>query len=442
MQVTLDNPMFEGSAYILNIFGNFLPGEYTGPRDEYLPCRESAWLGVCLNTTPVLRVSGPDAAKFFEQTCVNHGFATMKVGSSKHALVCNTKGHMIADGVVMRLDEESYTTYWLAPVLQYFAQASGLDLNCEYITDEYFFQIDGPKSLQIMEEACECDLHDIKFAHNKKVKCCGTDMTIHRLGMSGALAYEVHGKAEDAPVVYKHIREIVEKYGGKPQGASNYGIINHTPAGYPNQLQHFNYPLLEDDPGLAEFAKQYCAVPPLVGSASDDPDMFSVTPYEIGWGYLINFDHEFMGKDALLKAKDEPHRQVVTLEWNAEDVGDVFMSMLRGRGEEPYDQIEYADALLDNRFGPMVIRGDKVLAGDETIGIATGRTIAYYEQRMISLAFIDPKYAEEGTELEVLWGAEGYRKKRIRATVAQFPYYQGEYRNETFDTSKIPPYKG
>lgn len=55
----------------------------------------------CLNTTPVYDVYGPDAAKLFNKICVNRDFSAMKVGSSKHALICNEKGMMLADGVVI-----------------------------------------------------------------------------------------------------------------------------------------------------------------------------------------------------------------------------------------------------------------------------------------------------------------------------------------------------
>ena len=70
--------------------------------------------------------------------------------------------------------------------------------------------------------------------------------------------------------------------------------------------------------------------------------------------------------------------------------------------------------------------------------IATGKTYGYYEQRMISLGFIDTEYAKEGDELTVLWGPSGQLQKEIRATVASFPYYNGEFRNETFDIETIP----
>ena len=435
MNFPLDSAIFKGAMTIINLNGMYLPYEYSSSKSEYLACRETAWLGINLNNTPVYDVSGPDAAKLFNQICVNRDFSVMKVGQSKHALICNQKGQLLADGVVMRR-EDSYRTYWLAPVLQYYVETSGLDVKGEYCPDEYFFQIDGPKSLEILEKACQCDLHDIKFAQNKKVSICGTEMVVHRLGMSGALAYEVHGAAKDAEIAYTRIREVLEEFGGKPQGVRNYGILNHTPGGYPNQLQHYAYALLTSDPGLAEFAKKACWLMPLDGSALADPEMFYVTPYDVGWGYLVNFDHDFMGKEALAKIKENPPKKPVTLEWNTEDVGDVFMSQFRGRDVEPYDRIEQHSVLSD--AGNVAIRADLVYADGKKIGIASGRTFAYYERRMISLGFIDKAYAEEGQEVIVLWGTPGHPQKEIRATVARFPYYNGEFRNETFDTEKIP----
>ncbi len=424
--------IYRGASSIRNLRGTYLPYEFTGAKSEYLAGRESAWLGVCLNTTPIYSVSGPDAAKFFTQTCVNRDFSLMNVGSSKHALICNANGQMLADGVVSKWEEGRFRTYWMAPVLQYFLETSGLDVKGEYSQDEYFFQIDGPKSLEIMERACECDLHDIKFARNKKVMIAGTEMVVHRLGMSGALAYEVHGAAKDAEVAYAKIRESLEAFGGKLQGIKNYVVVNHTPAGYPNQYQHYQYPWFSSGPGLAEFMKKaWTFVLPSAGSASDNEENLFVTPYEVGWGYLVNFDHDFMGKEALQKVRHNPARQAVTLEWNTEDVGDVFMSQFRGRDVEPYDEIEYNTM-------PGYVRADYVLAGEKKIGIASGRVTAFYERRMVSLAFIDPAFAQEGKEVVVLWGAPHGPQKKIRATVARFPYYNGEFRNETFDTNKIP----
>lgn len=437
MKISRDSTIFKGAYAIYNMFGSDVPLEYSGARSEYLASRETAWLGVTLCNSPVYDISGPDAAKLLNKVCVNRDFGALKPGTSKHALMCNDKGQLIADGVVIYKGDNVYRTYWLAPAIQYYVMTSEMDVKGEYRDDEYFFQLDGPKSLEILEKATQTDLHDIKFAKNKNVKICGTDMVVHRLGMSGALAYEVHGAAENAEVAYSKIREVLEEFGGKPLGFRNYIILNHTPAGYPNQFQHFTYALYNGDPGFAEFAKKYCIPQFGTGSAIGEQEAFFVTPYDIGWGYLVNFDHDFIGKEALAKIKENPPRKPVTIEWNTEDVGDIFMSQFRGRDVKPYDPIEsYHDAYNGSSVCPT--RGDYVLADGKKIGLAAGRTYAFYEQRMISLAFIDKEYAIEGKELKVLWGRPEYPQKEIRVTVAPFPYYNGEYRNETFDVENIP----
>jgi hypothetical protein len=58
----------------------------------------------------------------------------------------------------------------------------GFDLNMSPVNDVH--RPDGPKSLEILEAACQCDIHDLKFAQNKFVKIGDTDMLVLRLGMS------------------------------------------------------------------------------------------------------------------------------------------------------------------------------------------------------------------------------------------------------------------
>ena len=239
MKIGMDSSIMKGTRNFQSLFGTLLPSAFTGPRAEFLACRETAWLGVTLNSSPVFDIFGPDAVKFLNSVCVNRNFGVFPDGTSKHVLICNDEGKMLADGVMIKTEDDHFRTYWLAPVIHYYVMASGMDVQGEYVNDEYFFQIDGPKSLEILEKACQCDLHDIKFARNKKVKINGTDMLVHRLGMSGALAYEVHGKAKDAEVAYTRIREVLEEFGGKLQGFMNYPIINHTVGGYPNRFNIF-----------------------------------------------------------------------------------------------------------------------------------------------------------------------------------------------------------
>lgn len=432
-----DSKVYEGSVARLQFGPALVPYEFSGPRDEYLACRRSAWLGSALNTTPIYDVTGPDAEILFNKVCVNKDFRLMKVGASKHALICNEKGQMLADGVIMKLEENLFRTYWMAPVLQYYVMTSGLNVQGEYKMDEFFFQLDGPKSLEILEDASKTDLHNIKFARNRKASIAGKPVVIHRLGMSGALAYEIHGNMDDVEEVYDVLRKVLFKYDGRLQGFRNYCTINHTTAGYPNQNIHFIYPYYTSGEGLAEFAKQVHPNESVIGSAADDKENAYCTPYDVGWGYLVNFDHDFIGKEALLKIKENPPYKMVTLEWNADDVAEVFKSQFTGTDTPMYEPIEYFSG-FDDMSQMFAIHADYVFDGDKKIGVATGKTYAYYERKMISLAKIAPEYAIEGKALEVLWGSANYPQKRIRVTVARFPYYNGEFRNETFDTEKIP----
>ena len=60
----------------------------------------------------------------------------------------------------------------------------------------------------------------------------------------------------------------------------------------------------------------------------DDLESRFMTPFDVGWDFLVKFNHDFTGKDALLKLAEEKRRTAVTLEWNGEDVGKIFTTKL------------------------------------------------------------------------------------------------------------------
>lgn len=435
---TLNGPVNKTARGVMPAQGGFFPLSYTTPKNELLGCRETAWLGCFLNLSPVYDIWGPDAVKLLNRVCVNRDFAALKIGKSRHAILCNEKGQMLADGVLLRKEENLYRTYWLAPVLAYYVDTLGMDVQGKWVFDEFFFQIDGPKSLQIMEKAAQTDLHDLKFAQNRNITIAGIETCIHRLGMSGCLAYEMHGARKDAETVYGAILEAGQEFGIRQLAFPNY-CRNHTQAGYPNQWIQFWYPILSSGEGLRDYI---LAIPhlgamyksyPFFGSAAADPENAFVTPFDVDWDYLINYDHDFIGKDALLRLKEAPPRKVVTLEWNAEDVGRVFASQFMGQDVEPCDEIV---SVGDGGEAPFFM--SKVLLDGEQVGVAAGRTRDYYHRRMISLAYIRRDLAVDGKELTVVWGTNPATAMPIRAAVAPFPYYNEEYRNEKFDVEKIP----
>lgn len=436
------NPIIEGGSAFMNFAGQFDPMEYTGYAHELMASKESAYLGTALNISPIYDIKGPDALRFLSSICVNN-FKSVGDDAIRHAVICNEKGQIMTDGVVMRIAPDTYRTYWLQPVIDFHLQKSGMDVEGNDVSgQEFFYQLAGPKSLEILEAACGSDFHDLKFAKHKMTEIAGTPVRVLRLGMAGTLAYELHGAPEKAVDVYNALWEAGQAHGIRKMGRTAY-TMNHTEAGFPNIMLHYPMPWYEDQEFAAYLdarpgAGYFNMFPSLHGSVGDDREVRYVTPHDVGWSKLIKYDHEFIGRKALEEQKDS-HRQVVTLEWNADDVGEVFASMFSGRDVDACENIgnKPNDIYADPLTGFMVYRADKVLANGKTVGIATGRIQSPYYRRMISLAFLDQDYAKEGTELTLIWGTPGTPQKEIRVKVARYPYIDLP-KNQDLDVSEIP----
>jgi glycine cleavage system aminomethyltransferase T len=447
--MTTNNPILEGAFSRITIGPQEFAFEYTGYQDEILASKTGANLCVTLCCSPVYDVKGADAIKFLNSVCVNDFSTLQETGRIRHAIICNNKGQILTDGVVMKISDDTFRTYWLESVLAYYleeAQKKGMDVQGVDVSfQEYFFQIDGVRSLEILEKATEGDLHDIQFARQRMTKIAGKDVRILRLGMSGSLAYEIHGPMDDANEVYSKIWEAGQEFGIKKMGFLSY-CMQHTEGGFPNINLHYPMPWFESDPGLADYLKAHPGMGfynenrLLVGSMGDDLESRFVTPYDVGWGFLVNFNHDFMGKEALQKILKNPPKTLVSLEWNADDVGAVYASQFKGQDVEPSDRIDYLpDDLVYNSFR-WTYRNDKVLAEGVQIGQTGLRTNSYYYRRMLSLAFIEKNYAQEGRDVTVIWGTPGTPQKEIRAKIVRFPY-NTVLRNESTDVETIPHYK-
>ncbi len=444
------NPALEGATSLFQMApGVLLPFEYEGVSREISAYRTSAWIGTSLMISPIVDVVGPDVTRFFNSICTNN-FSKLGVNGIRHAVICNEKGQMLTDGVAMKIAEDRIRTYWLNPPLNYLAKTSGMDIQVEDMTGkEYFIQIDGEKSLEILEDAFQADLHDIRFARHRIQMVDGMAVRVLRLGMSGNLAYEVHGDMADFEQIYDRIWESGKKFGAQKLGLHAYNLFNHTEAGFPNINLHYPLPWFESGEGMAEYYYQrpmsafYNIKRTLSGSVGDDLETRFMTPFDVGWDFLVKFNHDFTGREALEKLSQERRRTPVTLEWNGEDVCAVFATRLIP-GEEPCEDITVqSDAFgHENPAGQgFVYRADKVFCGEKQVGISSGRIISYTYNAMISLGFIDPAFSGEGTELTVLWGTPGTRQMKIRARVASFPYNKDLIRNEDRDVEDIPRFR-
>ena len=412
------------------VMNGYYPLQYSNPKEELLASRKTAWLNASLTGMGSFDIVGPDAIKMLNERCVNRDFSTMKIGSSRHACTVTEDGWLENSSVLIRIGENAFRTYCmynLIPVIM-----SGA-YDVQFIPhDTYIFQVDGPKSLQVIEKAFQTDFHDLKFAQNKYVEVDGDQILVHRLGMSGALAYEIQGEPVSANTVYQMLVDAGEEFGLKRLGIRQYmcgGV--HTPGGYPNSIVHNAVPGWLD-PVIGAMTRVYYAP---AGSSKNDLDDYYLTMFDMKWEYLIDWNHEFVGKAALQKQAEGPHRTAVTLVWDREDVGKVFAAgiydpELKGEGIDDYNELFPAN---------FRIHVDKVLVGDKQVGTSMGRCIDYNTNQFISMGFVASEHAAEGSVVEVLWGEPGGSQYHVKATVAPMPFYNGEWRNETCDVMAMVP---
>jgi glycine cleavage system aminomethyltransferase T len=414
-------------------YGSALPLEYSGWRNEVMSWKQGCYLHSGLNPAFTHRVTGPNALRLFSDLSVN-GFTRFPVGTLRHAIMCNEAGLIVAHGVLLRVGEEEFISHYLGLWTDYRLKAGRYDAVGEFIHDEFIFQVAGPRSLEVLETATGECLHDIRFAGHRMSAIQGMGVRVLRVGMAGTLGYEVHGKQVDAIRVYEALLRAGEAFGITKLGRMAY-TMNHTENGFPQLFVHFPAPLHEDLGFMQYLGDRWRDRPsPLLsGSMGGDIRLRYRNPVEVGWGHMIRFDHDFTGRRALEKEMAHPRRAMVTLEWNSDDVVDVYASQFRpGDHDAP---MEPANA--SQYKGRHQLLADQVLKHGVPVGISSGRMYSYYYRRMISLCSIDTALSAPGTEVTVLWGDPGTRQRQIRATVARFPYLN-EPRNERLDVGTIP----
>jgi vanillate/3-O-methylgallate O-demethylase len=185
--------------------------------------------------------------------------------------------------------------------------------------------------------------------------------------------------------------------------------------------------LFSDDPLMQEYREWLpLAKVGSIGGSLDSAEIadYYLTPYDIGYGKTIKFDHDFVGREALERlSQTAPPRTKVTLVWNAEDVTAAIGSLYRPGPGAKYIEMPKARYATHHE--------DRVLKDGEQVGISLDCGYLANEREMVSLATIDTALSEPGTEVVVVWGeqpvsakpaVEDHVQVEIRATVAPCPY--------------------
>jgi glycine cleavage system aminomethyltransferase T len=410
--------------------------EFSNWRDEQRAWKEACALFDQSHHMTDLYVQGPDALKLFSDFGVN-SFKNFKVNQAKQFVACNHDGFVIGDAILFYLDENRFNLVGRPPAhnwVQYNLETHGYNASTE--RDErsavnqgqrksFRYQIQGPNALRVMEKVTGKPVPDIRFFHIGVFTIAGRDVRALRHGMVGQPGWELFGPWEYGDEVRNAIVEGGQDYGIRQVGARTYPTSCLESGWIPSPLPAIYAG--EKMKGYRQWLKatSYEATASLGGSLySNNITDYYLTPYDLGYGPFVKFDHDFVGRQALEQMADKQRRKKVTLVWNRADIARVSDSLYQGG-----DIFKYIDVPLANYS---TLPFDKVLKDGKTIGVSTYTGYTYNERAMVSLAVLDSQHSEVGTEVTVVWGEENrgsskptverHVQTEIRATVASVPY--------------------
>jgi vanillate/3-O-methylgallate O-demethylase len=408
--------------------------EFTNWRDEQRSWRETCALFDQSHHMTDLYIEGPDALKLLSVLGVN-SFKTFKVDQAKQFIACNHDGYVIGDAILFYLAENSFSLVGRPPAgnwVQYNVETGGYDVTAT--RDErsavnqgrrtfFRYQVQGPNALKLMEKVLRKPAPDIRFFTMATLSIAGHDVHALRHGMVGQPGWELFGPWEHGEAVRNAILEAGPEFGLRQVGSRTYPTSCLESGWIPSPL-----PAVYTGDAMKGYrqwlsGKSYEATASLGGSFhSNDIRDYYLTPYDLGYGPFVKFDHDFIGRAALERMT--PNRDKVTLVWNGQDITRAFGSLFEPSG----DIAKYIDLPLANYS---TLPFDKVLKDGKIVGLSTYTGYLYNERAMVSLAVVDKDVSTPGTQVTLVWGEEGggttkptverHAQAQIRATVAPVP---------------------
>jgi glycine cleavage system aminomethyltransferase T len=410
-----------------------VPSEFSNWRDEQHAWRDTCCLFDQSHHMTDLTIKGPDALRLLSAFGVN-SFENFQVNKAKQFVACNADGYVIGDAILFYLDTDLLSLVGRPSAhnwVQYHGETGDYDVMFE--RDErsavnptgrrlYRFQVQGPDALKVLEKASG-PLPEIKFFNMGEITIAGHRVRALHHGMSGVPGLELFGPWAEGDDVRAAIVEAGEEFGLKQVGSRVYATNTLESGWIPCPL-----PAIftgDDKKAYREWlpANGYEATGSLGGSFySDDISDYYLTPWDLGYGGFVKFDHDFVGRDALEKMT--PARQKVTLAWNGDDVAAAMRTMF-----EKDNRAKYIDLPLSNYS---TWPNDKILKDGKQVGVSTFSGYSSNESSMLSLAIVDLEHSEPGTEVTLVWGEEGggsakpvverHVQTEIRAIVSPAPY--------------------
>ncbi|MEM7334767.1 MAG: FAD-dependent oxidoreductase [Chloroflexota bacterium] len=306
-------------------------------------------------------VTGADAGKLLDRVTANR--ISKKDGGIVLTHGLGRNGRIEAEFTITRLAEDRY--YCLSGAtaqlrdgdLLNFAIEEGEDVTVKDITlEKSVVIVAGPHARDVLSKLTETDLTNANFRWltGQEISIAGIDLIALRVNYVGELGWELHVPIDKAVDLYDTIWAAGEAFGIADFGtyAMNSLRLEKAYAGWGVELTN------------------------------------EITPVEAKLDRFVKLDKDFVGKDAVLRAKD------------GDDVGIAIV----------YVEVDAGDT--------DVAGGEAVMLGDEVIGVTTSGGYGHHVGKSLAFAYVNNGHDAPGStfDIEILG-------ERRQATVLSKPVY-------------------
>ncbi|WP_449621335.1 glycine cleavage system aminomethyltransferase GcvT [Robertmurraya sp. Marseille-Q9965] len=341
-------------------FGGWdLPVQFSSIKEEHEAVRTKAGL-FDVSHMGEIEVKGPNSLPYLQKMMTND-VSKISTGGAQYTAMCYENGGTVEDLLVYKRADEDYLLVvnaaniekdyaWLDKHLEDGVAIHNISENVAQLA------LQGPLAETVLQKLTATDLHAIGFfKFQQDVLVADKNALVSRTGYTGEDGFEIYCASEDAVHIWNRILET-----GKEEGVLPCGL------GARDTLRF--------EATLALYGQEL------------SPE---ISPLEAGIGFAVKLNKEasFIGKEALVKQKENGvPRKLVGIEM-----------IERGIPRHGY----------------------AVYSGDEQIGAVTTGTQSPTLKKNIGLALLDQSYSALETEVEV-----EIRGKKVKAKVVPTPFYK------------------
>src|SRR5437667_1226022 len=284
------HPLYEQhvalGARLVEFGGWEMPVQYSSILDEHRAVRTHAGL-FDVSHMGEFKIEGPDALAFL-QHLVPNDVSRLAIYQALYTQLCLANGGTVDDLIIYHLADDHYMMVVNAANIDKdfaWVEKQAKDFNVQ-VTNQSdataLLALQGPEAQAILQPLTEVDLSTIRYYHYAPGTVDGINCIISRTGYTGEDGFELYCTSVDAPKLWNDLLAAGKDHGLLPAGLGARDTLR-LEAGYflyGHELNEQTNPLEAN----------------------------------LGWTVKLNKD-EFIGRDALLKVKEQgPRRKLIGIE--------------------------------------------------------------------------------------------------------------------------------